>query len=54
MDAFSQNLNDLLVSVYQSIGRMEERMIRSSHSLDLTISEMHFLEAVGKNAGEYP
>lgn len=40
-------MNDLLVHIFQSILRVEEQQLRNS-DFDLSISELHLLEAVGK------
>ena len=47
MSLFEKELNDLLVQTYRSIGVMEEQMVCSSKHMNLTISEIHLLEAVG-------
>lgn len=47
MNSFESQLNELLVSTYRSIEIMEEQMVKNSKDWDLTISEMHLLEAVG-------
>ena len=56
MSLFEKELNDLLVQVYRSIGQMEEQMVRMSHHMNLSISEIHLLEAVGEASedGEGP
>lgn len=48
MDAFSMALNDLLVNTFNSILRLEEDSLRLLSDGKLSISEMHFLEAVAK------
>ena len=48
MDDFSSQLNDVLISTYQSIGKLEEKMLQSVESNDLSISELHLIEAIGK------
>ncbi len=40
-------LNHLLVNVFNKILRIEEKMIREESNLDLTVTEMHTLEAIG-------
>ena len=40
-------LNHLLVNVFNKILRIEERMIRDENSLDLTVTEMHTIDAIG-------
>jgi DNA-binding MarR family transcriptional regulator len=48
MDEFSVELNRLLVSTYRNIGKMEEGMLHSVSGMDLSIGEMHLLEAVAE------
>lgn len=52
MDSFGTNLNRLLVKLYRSIEKLEETMLSASRSIPLTISEIHFLEAVTQAGGE--
>lgn len=47
MDGFEKQLNELLVSTYHSIEEIEEKMVKEAKSLNLTINELHLLEAVG-------
>lgn len=47
MDAFVSMLNGLLTDTFRSILKVEEQMIKSWSKYDLTISEIHLLEAVG-------
>jgi DNA-binding MarR family transcriptional regulator len=49
MDEFSRELNRLLVSTYRNIGKLEEGMLHSVSGMDLSIGEMHLLEAVGES-----
>ncbi len=51
MDDFSQKLNDLLVDTFRSILKVEEQMLQKHLTLNLSISELHLIESVGK-AGE--
>lgn len=51
MDAFAEELNILLTEAYHSILRIEEQMIRSAGKLDLTINEIHLIEAVARREG---
>ena len=46
MDAFNQELNRLLVMAYRKIVMLEEEIINMISGMELTISEMHMLEAV--------
>lgn len=48
MDEFSQKLNNLLVETFRDILRFEEQMLQSMDNLQLSISEIHMIEAVGK------
>ena len=47
MSLFEKELNDLLVQTYRSIGLMEEQMVCTSKHMNLSINEIHLLEAVG-------
>lgn len=42
-----QILNHLLVNVFNKILRIEEKMIREESDLDLTVTEMHTIDAIG-------
>lgn len=48
MDTFSFKLNDILVDTFNNILQYEEDLIRHSENIDLSIGEMHLIEAVGK------
>ena len=52
MEDFSTQLNVLLVDTFNSILRMEESMLKSAGGANLSIGEMHLLEAVGKGDPE--
>ena len=52
MDAFENSLNELLVKVYRSLENLEETMLRASKKINLSISEIHLLEAVAASAGK--
>lgn len=49
-------LNHLFVNVFNKILRIEERMIQEATELDLTVTEMHTIDAIGlhepKSMGE--
>ena len=49
MNSFSKQLNDILVDTFWSILKVEEQTLKRSGRIDLSISEMHLIEAVGKN-----
>ena len=48
MNDFSSRLNDLLVDTFRSILKVEEQMLQKHLTLNLSISEMHLIESVGK------
>ncbi|MDD4796256.1 MAG: MarR family winged helix-turn-helix transcriptional regulator [Eubacteriales bacterium] len=48
MNEFAQELNALLVDTFHAIMQVEERMLHSS-ALDLSIGELHMIEAIAKN-----
>lgn len=47
MNTLETQLNDLLVKAYRSIEQIEEMSLRNTKGINLTISEIHLLEAVG-------
>ncbi len=47
MEAFSRQLNDILVDTFRVILKVEEEAIKQADH-DLSISEVHLLESVGK------
>ena len=49
MDKFANELNELLVETFQSVLKVEEQMLKSASNINLTISELHLLESVGKS-----
>ncbi|HHX72931.1 MAG TPA: MarR family transcriptional regulator [Clostridiales bacterium] len=48
MDAFATELNTLLVETYHLIERVEENSVKKMRDGNLSINEVHVLEAVGK------
>ena len=48
MDAFCETLNELLVNAFRSVLKLEEQTLRGLGAFNLSISEMHLLEVVGK------
>lgn len=48
MDAFSRELNTLLVDTFHQIMRVEENTVRKMKNSDLSISEVHVIESVAK------
>ena len=51
MQAFEDSMNTLLVGIYRDLDLLEERMLNASR-FNLSISEIHMLEAVQNTAGE--
>ncbi len=49
MDPFSFELNELLVSTYREITRIEELVLRSLSKDTLSIAELHILDVVGRD-----
>ncbi len=47
MESFESQLNDLLMRAYRSIELIEEQQLANIERLNLTIGEIHLLEAVG-------
>ena len=52
MDMFCTTLNELLVHAFRSVLRIEEQMLQRMGAFNLSISEMHLLEAIGKGASQ--
>ena len=46
MDEFQRTLNVLLTETYRSILKVEEGMLREHSQLDVTITELHMIEAI--------
>ncbi|MGL5438989.1 MAG: MarR family winged helix-turn-helix transcriptional regulator [Filifactoraceae bacterium] len=52
MEDLNEKLNNMLVEAYTTILKAEEEMIKSVDKIDLSMSEMHMIESVGKfNSG---
>ncbi len=49
MDPYNATFDRLLTSTYRSVVRVEAAMLRSLSGSDLSISEMHMLESIGKD-----
>jgi len=49
MDLFQDKLNHALENVYHSVLGLEETTLKNSGRLNLSISEMHMIECVGKS-----
>lgn len=52
MDHFAEELNDLIVETFQSINKMEEQTIRRFTKINVSISELHLLEAVARGGSQ--
>ena len=48
MDPFAKELNELLVETFWNILKVEEQMLQSGSGEDLSLSELHVIESVGK------
>lgn len=49
MDEFSRELNQLLVCTYRNVGKLEEGMLHSVNGMEVSIGELHLLEAIGES-----
>lgn len=47
MDTFTKELNELLVNTFWSILKVEEKMLKNDHNINLSINEFHLIETVG-------
>ena len=48
MDSFSEQLSGILLNMYKNVINLEENAKKNVNSrINLTINEIHFLEAVG-------
>ncbi|MDI9520630.1 MAG: MarR family transcriptional regulator [Bacillota bacterium] len=52
MDAFALALNDLLVNTFHDILKLEEASLAKASANQLSINEMHLLEAIAKGKDE--
>lgn len=50
-DLFINELNQVLVSTYQTIEKMERKMICKNSAVCLSMAEIHLIEAVGRGKG---
>ncbi len=49
MDEFSRELNQLLVCTYRDVGKLEEGMLHSLDGMEVSIGELHLMEAIGES-----
>jgi len=49
MDDFSRELNQLLVCTYRNVGKLEAGMLHSVSGMEMSIGELHLLEAIGES-----
>ncbi|NLB37825.1 MAG: MarR family transcriptional regulator [Clostridiales bacterium] len=49
MDTFTKELNELLVNTFWSILKVEEKMLKNDHNINLSINEFHLIETVGND-----
>ncbi|MFV0350876.1 MAG: MarR family winged helix-turn-helix transcriptional regulator [Oscillospiraceae bacterium] len=52
MNDLENNLNNLLVKVYRSLEKLESGMLRASKNINLSINEIHMLEAIEMSSQE--
>ncbi len=52
MDSYSDFLSELLERTYYSVIQIEEHMVKGAKSLNLSIGEIHLIEAVAKGQEE--
>lgn len=52
MDDFSRRLDDTLLTAYRYTVKIENQFLQRIGELDVTGSEMHLLEVIGKSAGK--
>ena len=50
-DAYAARLNELIIEIFQAVMTVEEQTLKNA-SLDISISELHTLEVVGKHGEE--
>ena len=48
---YKQLVNEMLVEIFQDILKLEHRAIAAFSGVQLTMNEMHIIEAVGKSQG---
>lgn len=48
MDRFAERLNELIVDTFTSISKMEQQTIRRFTKINLSLSEIHLIEAAAK------
>jgi DNA-binding MarR family transcriptional regulator len=51
MDEFSDRLNETLTTAYRSILKIEDQFLKRAGSLNVSASEMHLLETIGRMKG---
>ena len=51
MTGFEERLNNLLVSTFNTIAKYEEISLKNIFETPVTVSEAHFIEAIGKSEG---
>lgn len=49
MDKFASKLNNLMVDTFRNVLKIEEYSLRKTGEVNLSISELHLIEAVAKN-----
>lgn len=52
-EVFIETLNSMLVETFRELLRLEERMINKIGQMNISISELHLLDAVGKGDNDF-
>jgi DNA-binding MarR family transcriptional regulator len=48
MNSFEEHLNNLLVEIFNSILKYEERFLKKMYAFPITVSEAHMIEYIGR------
>ena len=54
MEGFSGALDDILVSIYRNVLRLEKQMLKRSRQTTLSVSEVHLILCLGAMAARSP
>ena len=52
MEGFSGALDDILVSIYRNVLRLEKQMLKRSRQTTLSVSEVHLILCLGDAKGD--
>ena len=48
---FCSEINDMLMKTYRTVQEVEETKVKRNAHLNLTISELHLMEYIGRGGG---